>query len=256
MNWLDLGIIIFVIIFIVVGIKRGLMTSVLSNFSLSINCLISIFLYKPIAFIFNKLFRIGPSIYKHFNGVFTAKSENLATDLIVLAKENVKNLKPTVTMAINDADFGFIQKTMFKVFVNKKNLGDTLIEKGYETRTVANIIAQTYSTFFVTVLSFVTALIILSIIVWTFRTFAEKLRVNGSVKVVDNSLGAIYGIFRCFLSLIIICLILNLLSPFSFMDSVINYINNSFFGGFLYSTINRLLNNYLSFSDIISSIFN
>lgn len=253
MNWLDLGIIVFVIIFIVIGVKRGLMTSVLSNFSLSVNCLISVFFHKPIAFIFNKLFRIGPAIYNHFNEKFLAKSVNLATNLMTVSKDNLKSV---VTMAINDGEFGFFQKTMFKVFINKKNLYDTLQSKGYESRTVANIIAQTYSSFFVTILAFVTSLIILYGLVFIFTKCSEKLRENGSVKIVDNSLGAIYGLFQCFISLIIICLIINLLSPFNFMDSVINYINGSFFGRFLYKIINEFMNNYLSFSDIISSIFN
>ena len=33
MNWLDLALVLFVIIFIIIGIKKGFMTSVLSNFS-------------------------------------------------------------------------------------------------------------------------------------------------------------------------------------------------------------------------------
>ncbi|MBQ8424754.1 MAG: CvpA family protein [Clostridia bacterium] len=255
MNWLDLGIVIFVIIFIVVGVKKGLMSSVLSNFSLSTNCLISAFLHKPIAFIYNKIFKLGPAIFNHFDEVFTSKSANLATNLLSVPKEN---LKEVVKMAINDGNFGFVQKTMFKVFINKKNLHETLIDKYGATgeRTVADIIAQTYSSFFVTIIAFVTSLILLYAIVWTFTKFAEKLRENGSVKIVDNSLGAIYGIFSCFIALIVICLVINLLSPFNFMDSVINYINGSFFGRFLYRIINEFMNNYLSFSDIISSIFN
>jgi len=144
MNWLDLGIVIFVIIFIVVGIKQGLMTSILSHFSLSLNCMISMFFYKPIAFIFNKLFKLGPAIQNHFFEKLVAKSANLSTNLVTVPKENLKSV---VTMAINDGDFGFIQKTMFKTFINKKNLADILQEKGYESRCVAEIISEAYSTF-------------------------------------------------------------------------------------------------------------
>ena len=47
MNWLDLGIILFIIIFLVIGLKKGFMTSLISNFSFKINALLSFFLCKP-----------------------------------------------------------------------------------------------------------------------------------------------------------------------------------------------------------------
>lgn len=259
MNWLDLGIVIFLVVFIIIGIKRGLMSSVLSNFSFSINCLFSMFLSHPIAFIFNKLFKIGPSIQSHYYNSFLAKTNNsyLFTNLVdVYANDGASVLKDTVSTAINEADLGGIQKTMFKTFLNKKNLGETLTNAGYESRTVADIISQTYANFFVTIISFVTAVAILSLLVFLFKKLADKLRTVGFVKGVDNTFGAFYGVFRCFIALVIICCVIKLLSPFAFMTGVINYINGSLFGRLLYGWINTFINNYLSFSDIVSSIFN
>ena len=244
MNWLDLGIIVFIIIFIVVGVKHGLMTSVLSNFSLSVNCLISFFLYKPIAFIFNKLFRIGDIIYNNYYTSLIEKGTNLSVDLISIPTENIKD---TVSLAINESKLGFIPKTMFKLFLkNKKDLS-TILTTNHTSRTTAEIISQTYSTFFVTILAFVTCVILLYIIVWLFKLLANKLRTIGFVKVVDNVFGAFYGVFRCFISLIVICFVIELLSAFAFMNPVINYIDGSFFGRFIYTQINLFTQNFIGF---------
>lgn len=259
MNWLDLGIFVLVVVFIILGIKRGLMSSVLSNFSLSLNCLFSMFLSHPIAFIFNKLFKIGPSIQSHYYNSFLAKEQNtyLFKNLVeVYNKEGAAVLKDTVTTAINEADLNGVPKTMFKMFLNKKNLGETLTNAGYESRTVADIISQSYAKFFVTIISFLTALAIVYLLVFIFKKLATKLRTVGFVKGVDNTFGAFYGVFRCFIALVIACCIIKVLSPFSFMNGVINYINGSLFGKLLYGRINDFINNYLSFSDIVSSIFN
>ena len=243
MNWLDLGIIIFVIIFIIVGIKHGLMSSVLSNFSLSVNCLISYFLYRPIMFIYNKLFKVGGAIYSNYYSDLIEKGEHLTTNLMTVEAEN---LKSTVNLALNESGLGFIPKTMFKFFLrNKKDLHTILQNADYESRTVAQIISQTFSTFFVTIIAFVTSLIIMYILVLLFKKLAEKLRTVGFVKVVDNTFGAFYGIFRCFISLVVICLVVNLLSHFAFMDSTINYINDSFFGNFIYTQINLFTHNII-----------
>lgn len=259
MNWLDLGILVFVIVFIIIGIKRGLMTSVLSNFSFSINCLFSMFLSHPISFIYNKLFKIGPSISSHYYNKFLAKESNtyLFKNLVdVYNNEGATVLKDTVTTAINEAELGGVPKTMFKMFLNKKNLGETLTNAGYESRTVADIISQTYAKFFVTIIAFITAMAIISLLVFLFKKLADKLRTVGFVKGVDNTFGAFYGVFRCFIALVVICCIIKILSPFGFMTGVINYINGSLFGKLLYGRINDFINNYLSFSDIVSSIFN
>lgn len=244
MNWLDLGIIVFIALFIVYGVKHGLMTSILSNFSLSVNCLISFFLYRPIAFIFNKIFRIGGAIYNsHYASLMAKESAFLSTDLLSVSAEN---LKDTVNLALNDSGLGFIPKTMFKFFFkNKKDLYDILHNSGYESRTVAEVIAQTYSSFYVTILAFITSVIILYILVFLFQKLANKLRTIGFVKVVDNVFGAFYGLFRCFITLIIICFVIELLSGFAFMSSVINYINGSLIGEFLYNQINVFTRNII-----------
>ena len=48
MNWLDLALAVFLIIYIIIGIKRGFMTSVLSNFSFGAIAILAFFLYKPL----------------------------------------------------------------------------------------------------------------------------------------------------------------------------------------------------------------
>ena len=251
MNWLDLGIAVFVIIFVIVGIKRGLMNSILANFSLGINCLISFFLCRPIKYIIGHWFGLNKAIFGHY---YTALSsiEEFNTNLIGL-DQNI--LHDTVSLAINKGNFNFFSKTMFKIFLNKKSLYTTLNESGLESRTMADIVPQIYTNFFTTIIAFLISLVLVFITVKLFQLLVNKLRTVGFVKGVDNTLGALYGVFRCFLVLIVVCTIIKFLSVFSFMNSVISYINGSLFGRFIYAQINDFLNNYLSFSDIIASIF-
>ena len=256
MNWLDLGIIIFLIIFIIVGIKRGLMNSVLTNFSLGVNCLISFFLCRPVKYVIGNWFKLNSVFYNHYYSGFESLADHsyLTTNLMTVSEES---LHSTVDLAINQGELSFIPKTMFKLFLNKRNLYETLhtAEPLPETKTVAEIISKTYSSFFVTLIAFAITLLAVFITVKLFELLVKKLRTVGFVKFVDNSLGAVYGVFRCLIVLTVVCLILKFLSTFSFMDSVINYINSSLFGKFIYAQINDFINNYLSFSDIISSIF-
>ena len=252
MNWLDLGIVLALAILIYLGIRQGLMNSVLSNFSLGTNCLISFFLATPLKFIFNKIFRIGPAISRSIHESLVGV-EGFSTNLVGLPTEQ---LHETVKTAINNGDFNFMSKTMFKIFLNKKNLYETINTSGHTSRTMADIVSQTYSSFYMTLIAFVTALIFVFITVKIFQYFANRLRENGSVKTVDSVLGALYGLFRCFVLLVIICTVVKFLSPIGFMKPVVSYIDGSFLGRFVYSVINDFVNNYLSYSDIIASIFN
>ncbi len=250
MNWLDLGILLFVIIFVIIGIKKGLMTSVLSHFSFGLNCLISFFLSSPIKFIY-KLFHLDTAIYNHYYNNLIAVSSDFSTNLIEISQEN---LKSTVNIALNNGDFNFISKIMFKLFLNNNSLYDTLQSSGLQSRTLAEIISQTYSSFYLSIISFVTSLILVFLVVLLFKFLVNKLRTVGFIKIVDNIMGCFYGLFRCFIIFIIICLILKLLSPFSFMDPIINYINGSLFGKLIYSQINKLIDSVLNFSTISNLI--
>lgn len=251
MNWLDLGIIILLVIFIIIGVKQGFMNSILSNFSLGVNCLLSFFLCKPIKFILDKVFHVGAKIFNSYYTSFTA-IDSFNVDLMTVSSEN---LHSTVNIAINEGNFNFFSKTMFKIFLNKRNLYDTLHTSEHVTRTMADIVPQVYANFYLTIISFVIALVLIFITVKLFQLLAIKLRTIGFVKTVDNVFGALYSVFRCFIVLVILSVVIKFLSGMSFMSSVVNYVNGSLIGRFIYSQINEFLNNYLSFSDIVASIF-
>ena len=83
----------------------------------------------------------------------------------------------------------------------------------------------------------------------------NKLRTIGFVKTVDNILGLLYGLFRCLLVLIVLSIVIKLLSSFSFMSGVINYIQASSFGRFIYGQISSFVDHYLNFNELINLIF-
>jgi uncharacterized membrane protein required for colicin V production len=248
MNWLDLGLVLFIGLLVFLGIKKGFMTTVISKFSLGINALLSFFLCKPIAALFN-LCGMGRGIARSYTASMLAKSSDFGLNLLDLTKEE---LSPFVEQTIDKGFSGFSNK-MFDWFLNKPSLYDTLHSSGHQTRSLADIISSAYANFFVTIIAFVTTVALLYLIVWLIKILIEKLRTIGFVKFVDTTLGAIYALFRCLLILIVICFVIKLMSPLSFMQPVTAYINNSFFGNLIYGQISNLLDNYLSFSDLIKS---
>ena len=77
MNWLDLGLIVFIIIFLIIGIKRGFMSSVLSNFSFGAIAIVAFFLYKPLASLLNSWFGLENAIYSSFYDKLVSFSPDL-----------------------------------------------------------------------------------------------------------------------------------------------------------------------------------
>lgn len=252
MNWIDLGVLIFAIILIIIGLKRGLMTSVISHFSGMLNLLLSFFLYKPIMWCFNKWFNLGGAIANHYSKDLLSKSADFGVNLLEIPKENLRGF---VNATMADSGLSKLPKFFYRVFMNNSSLYSKLHESGVESRTLAQIVSESLSSFFTTIIAFVTAFILLYIVILLINLLVKKLREVGFIKAVDNTLGALYGIFQGFIILIIVCLILKLMSPFSFMDSVETYINGSLSGRFIYGPINEFIEHYLNFGDIIRAIF-
>ena len=250
MNWLDLALVLLLAILLFVGIKKGFMTSVISHFSFGINALLSFFLCKPIASLYN-LCGVGRAISNNYTTSMLEKSGDFARNLLELSKEELSGF---VSNTI-DSGFSGITNKMFKWFINKPGLYDQLHSSSHTTRSLADIISSAFANFFVTIIAFVTTMLLLYLVVWLFKLLVQKLRTIGFVKFVDTTLGALYGLFKCLLLLIIICFVIKLISPFGFMTSVTAYIENSFFGNLIYGQISQFLDNYLSFSDIVTAIF-
>lgn len=243
MNWLDLGIILFVVIIFAVGIKRGFMKSILSHFSLGINCLISLFLYQPVKWIFTKLGLYGAIASRYANGVLSS-TPSLSENLLTLSKSELGSF---VKSGINESGLSKLSKLMFRWFLKTDNLYDTLHSSETTSRTLSDIISNTYANFFTTIIAFVTCILLLYFLVFIFKKLADNLRKVGFVKFVDGALGAVYGAFKCLIVAIILCLVIKLLSPLGFMEGVTNYISESFFGKLIYNQVNNLIDTFIQF---------
>lgn len=250
MNWLDLGILLFVAIFVIIGIKRGFMTSIISNFSFSLNLILSFFLYKPIQSLYFKWF--GGSIATSYASSLIETSSSFGVNLLTIPGGELKGF---VSATLDSGSIGGIPRLFYNLFLNNRSLHTKLHESGLASRTLADILGETKATFLTTIIAFVTSFILLYLIIFLFTLLVKKLREIGFVKGVDNLLGALYGLFQAFLSLVIICLILKLMSPFAFMQSVEAYINGSLLGRFIYDPINYFIDNYLNFSELIKNLF-
>ena len=252
MNWLDLALVLFVIIFIIIGIKKGFMTSVLSNFSFGAIAIVAFFLYKPIASLLNNLFSLESSIFNSYYNKLTAFSPDFERNLLSLEKSQLRSF---VKSTLNSGAIPFIPKIMFQMFLNTRSLYSKLQSSGLESRNLGEIVSSSYANFFTSIISYIIIYLIICLVVLLFKLLINKLRTIGFVKVVDDILGALYGVLRCFLILVAICFIIKLMSPISFMKPITNYINSSFFGNIIYGQIANLLDNFLSYTDIIQSIF-
>lgn len=252
MNWLDFGLIIFVIIFIIVGLKRGFMTTILSSFSFSINLILSFFLCKPAANLLNSLFNLESSIANSYSTKLIHASSDFSINLLEIPEAELNSF---VQNTINNSGLSDFTNKLTNLFLNNNSLYSTLHNSSHSIRTLSDIIASAYANFFTTIISFALCVCVIYIIVWILGLIVNKLRTIGFIKVVDDILGLIYGIFRCFIVLIIISLIIKLMSPLSFMSGVISYIHSSAIGNFIYGQISLFIDNYLNFTDLIKLIF-
>lgn len=252
MNWLDLALVLFIIIFIIIGIKKGFMTSVLSSFSFGAIAIAAFFLYRPILSLLNNWFGLETAMFNSYYDKLVAHSTDFEVNLIGMEKAD---LRPFVRNTLGCGAIPLIPKIMFNLFLNNRSLFSKLQDSGLESRNLGQIVGSAYANFFATIIAFVITYIIICLIVLLFKFIVNKLRNIGFVKIVDNILGALYGVFRCFIILVIISVVINLLAPMSFMEPVTNYINGSFFGNLIYGQINNIIDNLLGYSDIVLAIF-
>lgn len=252
MNWLDLAIILFIIIFIIIGIKNGFMSSVVSNFSFWLIIIITFFLYKPISSLLNSWFGLENAIFKSYHTKLIEFSPDFNENLLLIEENSLRSF---VRSTLNLGAIPFIPRVMFKLFLNTRSLYTKLHASSIESRTLAEIISKSYASFFTTIIAFTITFLLLLLIVFLFKLLINKLRNIGLIRIVDNVLGAFYGILHGLFILVVICIVIKLFAPISFMKPVTNYISNSFFGKLIYNQITNLLDNLLGYTDLINFIF-
>lgn len=252
MNWLDLGLLVFIIIFLIIGIKRGFMSSILSNFSFVAIAIGAFFLYKPLAMLLNKWFGLENAIFNSYHQKLIDFSPDFGNNLLDIEESSLRSFVKTTLGA---GAIPLIPKIMFSLFLNTKSLHTKLHSSGIESRSLADIVSASYADFFTTLISYTITILLLFLVVILIRLLIKKLREVGFIRIVDNILGAFYGIIRALLILVSICFVIKLLSPISFMKPITNYISESFFGKIVYTQIANLLDNFLSYTDLINLIF-
>lgn len=252
MNWLDLIIAIFLIIFIIIGIKKGFMSSVLSNFSFIAIAIGAFFLYKPLLSLINNWFGLENAIFNSYHTKLVNFSADFDTNLLLIEESNLRSF---VKSTLGSGAIPFIPKIMFYMFLNTKSLYSKLHSANLDSRSLADIVSSSYATFFSTIIAYTITFALLFLIVLLVKLLINKLRNIGLVRIVDNTLGAFYGIVRGLLTLVAICFVIKLLSPISFMQPVTTYLNNSFFGKVVYTQITTILDNLLGYTDLIHKIF-
>lgn len=252
MNWLDLVLILLILIFLFIGFKKGFMTSVLSSFSFKINAIISFFLCKPLSIVLNKLFNIETLISNNYASKLISSSTDFSVNLLDIPSADLGSF---VSNTINKSNLSNFTNSLTNLFLNNNSLYSTLHDSNHTTRTLADIISSAYGNFFITIISFISSILLIYLFVLLLRFITNKLRSIGFIKTVDNIFGIFFGLFQCFLFFIILSLIIKLMSGLSFMSGVINYINSSAIGDFIYGQISSFIDNYLNLNILFDSIF-
>lgn len=252
MNWLDLALVIFFIIFIIIGIKNGFISSVVSNFSFWAIIIVTFFLYKPIVSILNNWFGLKNAIFNSYHTKLVNFSSDFNKNLLSVEESELRSF---VKSTLNLGAIPLIPRIMFKLFLNTKSLYSKLHSAGIESRTLADIISDTYASFFTTIIAFTITFLLVTLVVLLFKLLINKLRSVGLIRVVDNILGSIYGLARGLFIIVMVFLVIKFLSPISFMKPVTNYISSSFFGKLIYNQLTNLLDNLLGYTDFINIIF-
>lgn len=228
------------------------MSSVISNFSFWLIIIATFFLYKPIASLLNNWFGLKNAIFNSYHAKLVEFSADFDKNLLLIEESSLRTF---VKNALNLGVIPLVPRIMFKLFLNTKSLYTKLHSSGLESRTLADIISQSYATFFTTIIAFVVTFLLLTLVILLFKLLINKLRNIGLVRVVDNILGAFYGVLRALFILVCISIVIKILSPISFMKPVTNYISDSFFGKLVFNQITNLFDNLLSYTDIVNLIF-
>ena len=163
MNWLDLGLIIFIGIFLIIGIKKGFMSSVLSNFTLGAVAILAFFLCKPISHLLNNWFHLENAICGSYFSKLIAKSSNFDVNLLEVEEEA---LVPFVKSTLSLGGIPTIPRLMFTWFVANNSLYGKLHGAGIESRTLGQIVSSSYASFFVSLIAFAITFVLIYLIVF------------------------------------------------------------------------------------------
>jgi len=246
MNALDVVIILMVILFIVVGMYRGFIGSLAKLLGGVLKLVVAILLAKPFVKVLS-LTKIDEHLFENLTEKFSGISDKFSVNLVGL---DATELNVFIEDALTDAK---IPKLFRGLFVNIFNLApETIAVK--ESVTLAEMMGVTVTNIILLTASFVVLILLLWLVAKLIGRWSRRISRGDTLFAKTNKwLGAIFGLLKSLLVIFVTFVIVSLISDFGFMQSVIAYINNSFFGKWFYKLSQALINSSFDLQAMLES---
>lgn len=248
MNWFDAGIIVVLLIFMAFGIKKGFMFSVIDLFGVFINFVISLFLCKPIRGLFNVM-----GMENAMAGGFLSKYSSYGADFTTNLKTYDGNLTDFVNEAFKNSPLNGFMKKLFNGTINN-DLAAKIEASSNETVSLADIMSKSVAQFITVIISFVVAFLLIYAVLLLLRLLSKKLQQSTAVNVFDKIFGACFGLVKGFMFITMIFVVLSFFSDNGILSTVIDYINKSAIGGWLRTSVNTFMLEYVNIKAFIIDI--
>lgn len=250
MNWFDAGIIAALLIFMAFGIKKGFMFSVIDLFGIFVNFIIALFLSGPMRSLLN-LMGMEKGITGSLYNKYSALGPDFTKDLISY-KEN-GNVTDFVNEAFKNSNLNGFSKKLFNGTINN-NLADKLANSTNETVSLADIMSKSMAQFITIIVAFVLSFILIYVTLIVLKILSKKLQQSKAVNVFDKIFGGCFGIVKGLMFLIVIFAILSFFSDNGILSTMMNYINKSAIGGWLRTSVNTFMIEYVDIKQFIIDI--
>lgn len=247
MNWVDIGIIAILIVFIGIGFGKGLIFSIMSVFSLSVNFFLSVFLAEPITSLLNNWFGMQNAISNSFMSKFSSTSELFDVNMVGMSESEMSN-HISNTLSEGGVPFKKMISSMMKITPEQ-------IE-AKETCTVNQILSKSFSACISLIIGFIISFILIYLVLWIISIVTNKAREVDGIRITDRILGVFFGLIKGFLFVALIFSILSFFNEDGSLKSVFDYINQSSLGSWIFTTVKGLVDKYLNFNAVLKAVQN
>lgn len=245
MNWVDIGIILILIVFIAIGFGKGLIFSLMSVFSVSINFFISIFLARPVTNVLNSWFGLENSLTKAFMSNFSSTTPLFDTNLVGMSK---KEISKHVTQTLSEGDIPFKKMLSSMLKISPEQI------EAKETCSLNQILSKSFSSFFSLIIGFVISFLFIYLVLWIISKITNRAREIDGIRITDRILGVVFGLIKGFLFVALIFSILSFFNEDGSLKSVFDYINESSLGSWIFNVVNGIVDKYLNFNAVLKVV--
>lgn len=241
---LDAVIVLLLLLFVFVGARRGFIGSLAKLLGGFIKLILSIILAKPLASLVSRTC-VGEQMFERCVLRFAGISEKFNVNLVGMPESE---LQVFVSDALSDAK---IPKMFRGFFQNIFSLTPEVIATKNSV-TIAELMGVTVSNIILVIGSFLFLIIFFWLFSVLIKRWSKRNVKSGTIFAKTNKwLGAVFGFVKAVLILIFGFIILSVLSNFSFMDNIIDYVNNSIVSKFIFKLSTNLLETSFNFKEML-----